>query len=77
MANPLGGLLALPIRAYRRWISPWTPASCRSRRRPPHFVVVVSREAVAGGGIMALPHARPLRSVRVPTPARHTVALPV
>ena len=29
MAEPLGAMLALPIRAYRRWISPWTPASCR------------------------------------------------
>ncbi len=29
--NWLAWLLALPIRVYRRFISPWTPASCRFR----------------------------------------------
>jgi uncharacterized protein len=29
--NWLAWLLALPIRFYRRFVSPWTPASCRFR----------------------------------------------
>ena len=29
--SPLAWLLTLPIRFYRRFITPWTPATCRFR----------------------------------------------
>lgn len=31
LARVLRGAAVLPIRAYARWISPWTPATCRFR----------------------------------------------
>lgn len=48
MRRFLRALFVLPIRAYQRWISPWTPAMCRFRPTCSQYAV----EAVEHHGIL-------------------------
>lgn len=41
-------LAVLPIRAYQRWISPWTPPTCRFRPTCSQYAI----EAVRGRGLL-------------------------
>lgn len=49
-----GRVLAAPVRAYRRWISPWKPAMCRfSPTCSQYTIEAFERHGVLRGGAYA------------------------
>lgn len=48
MRRLVRALLTWPIRAYQRWISPWTPAMCRFRPTCSQYAI----EAVERHGVL-------------------------
>lgn len=53
--HPVGRLLALPVRVYRRVVSPLLPARCRFAPTCSEYAVVALREhgALRGGWLVA------------------------
>ena len=53
--RPLRLLFVLPIRVYRRWISPWTPPSCRFRPTCSAYgEAAVLRHGILKGSLLTL-----------------------
>lgn len=53
--NALRRFVTLPIRFYQRFVSPWTPASCRFRPTCSAFAVeAIETHGVLRGGWLAL-----------------------